>query len=726
MNGISSASLASNIAQSGLRPAALYPWFAPVSSLKGVGASVGAALRRLLMPSTAEEEKSPPSPILRDLVFHLPIGTVDRRTVRPVSSLQKGEYVTVEVAIAEHVAPPRNRPNLPYRIATEDETGTLILTFFHVKGDYLARQLPVGARRIICGTVEWYNGVATIAHPDLIADAANASGALRLTPVYPLTAGLSQKTLGKTITQAVSKLNALPEWLDGAMLAQRGWFSFYESLRCMHAPNEPSDIELNSPLRARLAYDELLAHQLALALLRRVEQRQLSYAIPYRAEMAKKLEEALPFAFTQGQQAVLHDITQDLSSGHRMVRLLQGDVGSGKTVLAFAAMVQAAAARYQSAFMAPTDLLARQHMETLMPLAESLRIPLALLTGKMKKSKRESVLQAVAAGEIPMLIGTHALFQDEVVFKDLSLIVVDEQHRFGVSQRMKLSSKGKSPHILQMTATPIPRSLTMTLYGDMDCSALIERPPGRQPIDTRIVPSSRMSEIVDGLARIMTAGEKAYWVCPLIEAAEEEAISLAATEARFRELSARFPGKVGWVHGRMKLEERETVMQGFAHGGLQLLVATTVIEVGVNVPSATVMVIEHAERFGLAQLHQLRGRVGRSSAASRCVLLYHEPLSEIAKRRLSILRETNDGFLIAEEDLKLRGAGDVLGTRQTGLPQFTLADVSVHMPLLALAHEDTRYILARDPDLLSERGRALRILLGLFEYDAAMLQLKTA
>ena len=439
---------------------------------------------------------------------------------------------------------------------------------------------------------------------------------------------------------------------------------------------------------------------------------------------------SLPFTLTEGQQVVLREVAADMASGQRMVRLLQGDVGSGKTVLAFGAMAQAVAAGYQACLMAPTDLLARQHLETLAPLADVAGIRLGFLSGKMKKSEQAALREKLAAGEVDVLLGTHALFQEQVQFRALALMVIDEQHRFGVAQRMRLAAKGKQPHLLQMTATPIPRSLGMTLYGDMEISSLTERPPGRKAIDTRAVPFARAAEVVDGLARVLAAGEKAYWVCPLIEAQSEEEkaalnLDLAAAEERFAELSARFPGKVGLVHGRMKLPEREAVMHAFAHGQVQLLVATTVVEVGVNVPEATVMVIEHAERFGLAQLHQLRGRVGRSARPSRCILLYHEPLSELASARLKILRETNDGFVIAEEDLRLRGAGDMLGTRQTGMPDFVLADLAHHLPLLRIAHDDAKLVLHRDPDLLETRGKALRLLLALFEYDAAIAQLKS-
>lgn len=713
-----------------MRPAQLFPWFAPVDRLKYVGPSTKEMLARLLRPTRAVEEAETRPPVMRDLLFHLPVDVLDRRIITKLSDIKPGRYTSLDVEILEHVPPPRIRRKIPYRVVAQDDTGIVILIYYHVKDDYLTRSLPVGTRRIICGTVGMVDGQPTISHPDITAPIEKAAQVLKLAPIYPLTAGLSQRVLHKAIEQATTSMKPLPEWLDGAFLQQRGLRSFSDAIRSLHHPQDASDVAPDGTIRTRLAYDELLANQLALNLARRSVERQECYTIKPDAELAQRLKAALPFQLTKGQDSVLADVMGDISSGHRMVRLLQGDVGSGKTIIALAAMAQAVAAGYQACLMAPTDLLARQHHETLAPLAEKIGIRLGFLSGKMKKAAQGEVLAQVADGEIEILIGTHALFQDQVEFRQLALMVIDEQHRFGVAQRMKLASKGKQPHLLQMTATPIPRSLGMTLYGDMEISSLTERPPGRKEIDTRIVPFARAHEVIEGLARVIAAGEKAYWVCPLIEAQSEDeknafTLDLAAAEERFAELSARFPGKVGLVHGRMKVTEREKVMQAYAHGELQLLVATTVIEVGVNVPEATVMVIEHAERFGLAQLHQLRGRVGRSERPSRCILLYHDKLSEVASSRLKILRETNDGFLIAEEDLKLRGAGDMLGHRQTGMPDFVLADLAHHLPLLRIAHDDAKLVLHRDPDLLSQRGKALRLLLALFEYDAAITQLKS-
>lgn len=708
-----------------LRSPLLYPWFASVASLKGIGPAITKAMVRLLTGARAELEAKP-EPILRDLLFHMPQGVIDRRVVSPIATLKSGDYATVEVEIVEHVAPPNIKRRIPYRVVTRDATGLLILNFFHVKGDYLNRQLPVGAKRILCGTVDLYDEQLTMAHPEVIAAPEKAAEVLTLAPSYPLTVGLSQRVLSRLITQAFERMKPLPEWQDPSLLQEKNWPDFLGALRAIHRPAEETAIGPEQVARTRLAYDELLANQLALAISRRSIQREASYVITPNAALQSQLAAALPFQLTAGQQQVLATLSADLQSGQRMVRLLQGDVGSGKTILAFAAMAQVAAQGMQACLMAPTDLLARQHLQTLQPLADALRIPIALLSGKMKKPERASIQQAITGGDIPLVIGTHALFQEEVSFKKLALVVVDEQHRFGVGQRMRLTGKGLAPHLLQMTATPIPRSLCMTMYGDMEVSNLTERPPGRLPIDTRAVPADRMDEVIEGLGRVIAKGEKAYWVCPLIEVPTDPdsgTLDLAAAEERATLLEKHFPGKVALVHGRMKLAEREKVMQRFAFGDAQLLVATTVVEVGVNVPEATVMVVEHAERFGLAQLHQLRGRVGRSDRPSRCVLLYHNKLSETAKARLNILRESNDGFLIAEEDLRLRGSGDVLGLRQTGLPDFRLADMAHHLPLIRVAHDDAKLILHRDPTLKEPRGRALRLLLTLFDYDQAMAQL---
>jgi ATP-dependent DNA helicase RecG len=558
-----------------------------------------------------------------------------------------------------------------------------------------------------------------MAHPDHILGAEEFGRMPLLEPVYPLTEGLSPKLLMKAIHQALEKLPQLPEWQDQSFLSRNQWPSFDEALRALHHPETPAAIAPGSPARRRLAYDELLASQLALSLVRASMKRAAGRKLPGTGEMRAKLIAALPYSLTRAQEEAVRDILRDMASGERMLRLLQGDVGAGKTVVALLALATAVESGAQGALMVPTEILARQHHATLSKLCAAAGIPVVLLTGREKGKAREDILARIASGETRIVIGTHALFQEGVAFHDLGLAVIDEQHRFGVHQRLALQAKaGGATDLLVMTATPIPRTLALTVYGDMDVSKLTEKPAGRLPIDTRVIPLSRMDEVIEGLARSIARGNRAYWVCPLV--AESEVVDLAAAEERFNQLAQRLPGQVGLVHGRMKGPEKDKVMAAFKEGALKLLVSTTVIEVGVDVPEATAMVIENAERFGLAQLHQLRGRVGRGAGKSSCLLLYQEPLGETAKARLSIMRETEDGFRIAEEDLRLRGAGEMLGTRQSGLPLFRMADLAADGDLLAAARDDAQLILNRDPKLTTERGEALRLLLYLFERDEAV------
>lgn len=706
-----------------LRPQALFGWFTPLSKLKGVGPATLQAFTRLIAPSRGAGDIL----TVRDLLFLPPYDIIDRTQVRSIEEAEVGAYVTLEVSIDEHYPPPMGR-RVPYRISASDDSGSLLLTFFHVKGDYLSRQLPAGQKRLICGVVEIYDGMKQISHPDVMAPLSWRAEVLTLNPVYPLVAGLSHKTVSNVMREALLKVGALPEWANGALVKERGWARMHEALRRLHQPEAADDIAVESLPRTRLAYDEAFANQLALALLRRQEQSLPSTRVPLDEAVQARFFEALPFTLTQGQREVVAAISADMASGLRMVRMLQGDVGSGKTVVALAAMAQVAAIGGQSALMAPTDILARQHAQTLAPLAEAMGLTLVLITGKLSPAERKMGMAMAASGEASIVVGTHALFQDAVRFQNLMLVVVDEQHRFGVEQRLRLTEKGVAPHLLQMSATPIPRSLTMTVYGDMESSVLTEKPAGRQPIDTRALPLERADEVVEAVARAMAKGQKLYWICPLIEQSEEtsDKVDMAAVEERFRVLKHRFGDVVGMMHGRMKTAEREAVMQEFAFGKLQLLVATTVVEVGVNVPEATIIIIEHAERFGLAQLHQLRGRVGRGSEASRCLLLYDADGSDVAMQRLKTIRGSNDGFMIAEEDLRLRGAGDVLGTRQTGLPQFHFVNFATHMGLIRVARDDAWHLLEQDPQLTSERGQACRLLLGLFGYDEETASLRAA
>jgi ATP-dependent DNA helicase RecG len=680
-----------------------------VTSLSGIGARFAKLIEKLAGDKVAS------------LCWHLPTGLIDRRFAPKLADAPEGPIVTLTLRVDGHVKP--GSPRQPYKVRCRDETGFIHLVFFNARPDYLQKALPVGEVRIVSGRVERYNAELQMTHPDYIVPTSELGSVQKVEPVYPLTAGLTPKVLGKAIREALARAPELPEWIDPAYLKQQGWAPWRAALHTAHQPQGEHDLALDTPARQRLAFDELLANQLALALVRTRHRRLAGRRVVGTGRLQTKAIAALPFALTPSQKRSVAEIQADMASETRMLRLLQGDVGSGKTVVALLAMLTAAEAGCQAALLAPTEILARQHFATIEPLAAAAGIQVGLLTGSDKAKARDAVLSGLAAGEIALAVGTHALFQEAVEFRDLALAVIDEQHRFGVHQRLTLASKGQGTDVLVMTATPIPRTLMMTAYGDLDVSRLLEKPAGRQPIDTRALPLERLDEVVSAVDRAVRTGARVYWVCPLVE--ESEAVDLAAADERHAHLAQRFGPRVGLVHGRMKTAEKDKVMAEFSAGERQILVATTVIEVGVDVPAATVMVIEHAERFGLAQLHQLRGRVGRGKQRSTCLLLYQPPLGEAAKARLNVLRETDDGFRIAEEDLRLRGAGELLGTRQSGMPEFHLADLAAHGNLLAAARDDARLILERDPELSSPRGEALRTLLYLFERDAGIRALRS-
>lgn len=693
-----------------MRPEVLFPLFAPIRSLPGIGPRLEKLVEKLTGPKVV------------DLCWHLPSGLVDRRKRPKIADLRDGEIVTVEVVVGLHIAPRLKR--LPYRVHVHDETGEMQIVFFNPRADWLAKTMPEGATRILSGKVEFYQGQPQMTHPDHIVSPEEIASLPLLEAIYPLTAGVTLKPLQKATKAAVERAPELPEWQDGPWLKARGWLPWLASLHAAHAPVSIDDLDPNATARARLAFDELLANQLALGLVRLRMRRLPGRVIRGDGHLRAKVTSALPFALTTAQMNALAEIGADMGSDHRMLRLLQGDVGSGKTVVALLAMLNAVEAGFQAAMMAPTEILARQHYASLAPLCEAAGVRLELLSGREKGKRRTDVLEGLASGAIDILVGTHAVFQNDVAFKALGLAVVDEQHRFGVHQRLQLQAKGGAgTDILVMTATPIPRTLTLTAYGDMDVSRLNEKPPGRKPVDTRALPLERLDDVVEAMRRALARNAQIYWVCPLVEESDE--IDAAAAEERYKHLHEIFGDVVGLVHGRMKAAEKDAAMARFEAGETRILVATTVIEVGVNVPTATVMVIEHAERFGLAQLHQLRGRVGRGADKSSCLLLYQAPLGETAAARIKIMRETEDGFRIAEEDLRLRGAGELLGTRQSGLPTFRIADVAVHGELLAAAYDDVRMILERDPELESPRGKALRVLLYLFERDEAIRYLRS-
>lgn len=704
------------------RPDILAPLFADVSCIKGVGDAMRANLGRLLH----RDPKAPST--LRDLLFHLPVSAIDRRFSPLLREAPEGMVCTFEVQVVSHHPPPRGKRSIPHRVLCANDTGRLNLAFFHAKGDYVQKQLPVGETRLISGRVEYFSGLPQIVHPDYIVMPAERWKVQKVEPVYPLTAGISNKQMAWFAQEALKHAPDLPEWCDTHYLRQQGWQGWKQAITAAHKPAAALPPGQGHP---RLAYDELLANQLALALARSRHRKQPGLKVVAKGDLKQRMEAALPFTLTEGQRAVLHEMAEDMAGGGRMMRLLQGDVGSGKTVVAMLAMADVVELGKQAALMAPTDILARQHAALFTRLLAPLGLRVMLLTGKTGTPKERAAMRAqVAAGEVDIVIGTHALFQESVAFRDLALVVVDEQHRFGVAQRMQLAGKAAvPPHVLLMTATPIPRTLTMTVFGDMDSSVLREKPAGRQPVDTRAMPLEKAPEVVQALHRALAEGNKVYWICPLVEEMEEaegdSKADLAAAEARHKAFLAEFGDRVGLVHGRMKPDAREPVMQGFAGSRYDILVATTVVEVGVDVPEATIMVIEHAERFGLSQLHQLRGRVGRGSRKSSCILLYRHPAGEVGEQRLRIMRETEDGFRIAEEDMRLRGAGDVLGTRQSGLPDFRFADLGRDGVLALAARDDAKLVLNADPRLESARGQALRVLLYLFSYDENIRYLRS-
>jgi ATP-dependent DNA helicase RecG len=690
-----------------VRPAILDKLFTPITALPGIGSQLARLFERAA------------GPLVVDVLWHLPSGIVDRRASPPIRALEPDQIVTVAVRVEAHQPGYGRRP---YRVLCADDTGTLTLVYFNVRGDQLARLLPVGAERVVSGRVEFYSGRPQIAHPDLVLRPDELDRLKPIEPVYPLTAGLSPRVVQKAMAAALDRLPVLPEWIGPALRERRGWPLWDDAVRRVHMPEAETGLLPTDPVRERLAYDEILASQLAVALVRARRHRQKGRAIAGSGTLTTRVEATLGFALTGAQRLAIAEIAAEMAQPRRMMRLLQGDVGSGKTVVALMAMLTAVEGGGQAALMAPTEILARQHHATLQRHAAAAKVEIGFLTGREKGKARASMLASLASGLTPVVVGTHALLQPDVEFRDLALVVIDEQHRFGVEQRLALAAKGRDADTLLMSATPIPRTLMMTAYGDLDVSRLTEKPPGRHPVDTRTVALERIEDVVSAVGRALAKQAKVYWICPMVE--ESETVDLAAVEERHQALAPLFPGRVGLVHGRVKPVEKDRTMAGFAGGEIDLLVATTVVEVGVDVPDATVMVIEHAERFGLAQLHQLRGRIGRGDKPSTCLLLYQSPFGAVAKRRLNILRETEDGFRIAEEDLRLRGAGEVLGTQQSGLPSLRLADLAFHEELIAVAHDDARLVLERDPHLETERGRALRVLLYLFRRDEAAQYLR--
>jgi ATP-dependent DNA helicase RecG len=684
-----------------MRPESLFPLFREVERLKGVGTAVAAQLAKLGISRTV------------DLLFHVPTGKLRRSQLNDLTDALPDQQIVMSADVIDYDDPPT--PRHPLKVVMQDARGkSFQLIYFSNPSGYVQKLLPRGSTRLIAGKLDHYQNRWQITHPDYVVRPEQAAQIPLTEPIYPLTEGISGKRLRGLLTQVFSDVPELPEWIDAPLLAQKKWPSWRTALARRHEMND--DISTGEEAATfRLAYDEFFAGQLALALLRQRARaqggRKLSGGV-------RDIELDAPFELTGAQQRCVKEIIQDMQQTAPMLRLLQGDVGSGKTIVALLAAVQAARSGVQTAILAPTEILARQHLVTFNKIAAPCGLRGILLTGREKGKIREAVVQQIADGSVDVIIGTHALFQDSVTYHDLGFVVIDEQHKFGVHQRLLMTRKSEiPPHMLVMTATPIPRTMALTAFGELDMSRLDERPPGRQPIDTRVMPLDRLEDVYAGVARQLKAGAQIYWVCPLVE--ESEKVDLAAAQARAANLHQYFGDAVALVHGKLKPAEKDAAMARFSSGEASILVATTVIEVGVDVPNATVMIIEQAERFGLAQLHQLRGRVGRGSDKSVCLLLWGNPLSETSRARLQIMRDTDDGFIIAEEDFRLRGSGDLLGARQSGLPDFKLADPALHGNLLPIARDDARSLLSRDPELSTPRGQAARMALYVFERDLA-------
>lgn len=691
------------------RPEALFSLFAPLNALPGVGDKLAGILKKKMGNH------------IIDLLRHLPVGVIDRTKRPSIGDIEHGTVITVEVTIIKHDKPPQNSLR-PWRVHAENNTGRIELIYFRTKGDYVERLMPVGSTRVISGTAEWFQDKIQIAHPDHVIDPSKPAELPEFEAIYPLTAGLTPKILSRAMKSALERLPILPEWIAEDIKSRFHWPSWDKASLSVHRPIKPHDVMAGSPDRARLAYDELLANQLALALVRQQSTRDQGRAFAGDGTLRRKLQDALPFTLTGAQDRVIREILNDHHKTDRMLRLVQGDVGAGKTLVALIAMLNVVEAGSQTALLAPTEILARQHYTSISKMLKPLGITPGLCLGKMKAAERRHVIEGLADGSITVVIGTHALLSDNIIFKDLGMAVVDEQHKFGVRQRLVLGQKGDGVDLLVMTATPIPRTLAMTAYGDLMSSQIDEKPPGRKPIKTTTLPIQRTDDVIARLRVVLSTGKRAYWICPLVD--ESDVLDIQAAEDRHIMLAAALPeANPMLVHGKMDTATRDNAMEAFRDGSSKLLVATTVVEVGVDVPEANIMIIEHAERFGLAQMHQLRGRVGRGDEASSCLLMFKSPLGESAVARLNIMKESNDGFKIAEEDLRLRGPGEVLGQRQSGDPEFTLADLAYHADLLQLARDQVMDITSRNPLLEGDEGVRLKLLLALFERDQAVTYL---
>mgnify|MGYP003330804128 CR=1 FL=1 len=678
--------------------------FRPLAGLNGVGSRLLLCLTNIL-----------PNVRIIDLLFHLPINTIDRSLTKNLDHISNGDIITAQITVKQY-QPNFNRKS-PFSVITTTKSHNIFLDFFHFKKDYLLNILPINSVRIVSGKCNIYNGNIHIIHPDHILKTKNFSNFLE--PIYPLTKGLNNKFIRKLISQSLHNIDHINEWQDESYKKQQNFSDFHTSLINLHQPKNDQDYQYNSPYVRRLAYDEFLAMQISLHIIREKNNNINGYSIITNHKLIKEFLQKLPFQLTSAQQKTVKEILDDQATAKRMSRLIQGDVGCGKTIVAAIAMINAVASGYQVALMVPTAILAKQHFEFLESYFKKMNISTILFTGEIKGKKRKEILTNIVENKTQIIIGTHALFYDQIKFANLGLAVIDEQHRFGVKQRLKLIEKGYQCDFLLMSATPIPRTLTLAMYGDMDISTINEKPIDRQEIDTRILSLTKLDKIIAAIKRALKNNEKIYWICPLVD--QSDILNLSAVEERYKQFKNIFSDFgdhiVAMVHGKMKQEKKDQILKDFLTGKSKLLLATTVVEVGINVPDATIMIIEHANKFGLAQLHQLRGRVGRGNKPGICLMLYSHELSTTSLERLKVMHNTNDGFLIAEKDLKIRGGGEIMGTKQSGLPTFRIANLKYHYDLLKASNKDAKLLLNKDPSLTSKRGRAIRILLKIFNYE---------
>ncbi|ACT57418.1 ATP-dependent DNA helicase RecG [Candidatus Liberibacter asiaticus] len=693
-----------------MRPSFLNPLFAPLSTFRGVGKKYSLFLSKIINCGNANETR------FIDLLFYHPSSFIDRHYRPKISEISEERIVTITGYISQHSSFQLQKRR-PYKILLNDGTGEITLLFFYRKTEMLKNVFFEGRKITVTGKIKKLKNRIIMVHPHYIFHNSQDVNFPLIEAVYSLPTGLSVDLFKKIIVEALSRLPVLPEWIEKDLLQKKSFPSIAEAFNIIHNPRKAKDFEWTSPARERLAYDELLAGQIALLLMRKQFKKEIGIPINVEGKIAQKILRNIPFSPTKSQESAIKDILQDMSQKNRMLRILQGDVGSGKTLVALIAMAAAVEAGGQAVIMAPIGILAQQHYEFIKKYTQNTQIIVEIITGNMPQAHRRKALERIAHGQAHIIIGTHALFQDSIQYYKLILVIVDEQHRFGVQQRLKLTQKATAPHVLLMTATPIPRTLVLTSLGDIDISKITEKPAGRKPIKTVIIPINRIDEVIERLKVVLSEGKKAYWICPQIE--EKKESNFRSVVERFNSLHEHFTSSIAIIHGRMSDIDKESVMDSFKNGTCKLLIATTVIEVGIDVVDASIIIIENAEHFGLAQLHQLRGRVGRGEEISSCILLYHPPLSKNSYTRLSVLKNTEDGFLIAEEDLKQRKEGEILGIKQSGMPKFLIAQPELHDSLLEIARKDAKHILTQDPDLTSVRGQSIRILLYLYQYNEA-------